>query len=336
LKYEKFNLSRHREYCTLNGRDTFGVGIIDDKGKVYANVKDTYTTNEGGIHPTLAKEHHIKCADKVISDALAAAKLSEKDIDIVSFSQGPGLAPCLVIGMNKAKDFAKRNNIPLVGVNHCICHLEIGKMMTRANDPVLLYVSGANTQVIAYDGGKYRIFGETLDNGVGNFIDGFARHMGFGFPGGPKIAELALKSKNFVEFPYVVKGMDISVGGIGTNLKQKFDSKKYTPEDLAYSLQETVFAMLVEVAERAMAHTQKKELLLGGGVACNKRLQEMCRIMCDERGAKYYCPENSVLVDNGLMIAWEGILEHKKATKDLDKIDILPRWRTDEVIVDWR
>jgi N6-L-threonylcarbamoyladenine synthase len=315
---------------------TFGVGIIDSNGKIYANVKDTYTTEKGGIHPTFAKEHHIECADRVIASALEQAKLTEKDIDIVSFSQGPGLPPCLVVGMNKAKDFTKRNNLALVGVNHCICHLEIGKMMTKANDPVLLYVSGANTQVIAYDGGKYRIFGETLDNGVGNFIDGFARHLGLGFPGGPKIAELASKSKSYIEIPYVVKGMDISVGGIGTNLKQKFDSGKYSKEDLSYSLQETVFSMLVEVAERAMAHTQKKELLLGGGVACNKRLQEMCKIMCEERNAKYYCPENSVLVDNGLMIAWQGIIQHKHATKDYDSFDILPRWRTDDVAVDWK
>jgi tRNA A37 threonylcarbamoyltransferase TsaD len=130
--------------------------------------------------------------------------------------------------------------------------------------------------------------------------------------------------------------MDISVGGISTNLKQKYDSKKYSKEDLAYSCQETVFAMLVEVAERAMAHTQKKELVLGGGVACNSRLQEMCKIMCKERKAKYYCPERPVLVDNGLMIAWQGILQQKQATKQLSKIDILPKWRTDEVFVDWK
>ncbi len=314
---------------------TFGVGIMNSRGKILANVRSMYTTDEGGIHPTLAKEHHIECADSVINEAIKQAKIKEKDIDLISFSQGPGLPPCLVVGMEKAKELARKLDIPLVGVNHCICHLEIGKLLTKAKDPVLLYVSGANTQVIAYDGGKYRIFGETLDNGVGNFLDGFARHMGLGFPGGPKIEKLASQGKNYIELPYVVKGMDISVGGILTNLKQKYDSKKFSKEDLAYSCQETVFAMLVEVAERAMAHCQKKELVLGGGVACNSRLQKMCEIMCKERNAKFYCPERAVLVDNGAMIAWQGIIQKKNATKDLISIDILPKWRTDEVNVDW-
>lgn len=314
---------------------TFGVGIVNDNEKILADIKDSYTTKKGGIHPTFAKEHHIKCADKVIKDSLKQAKLKESDIDLISFSQGPGLPPCLVVGMEKAKELAKKLDILLVGVNHCIAHLEIGKLLTKTKDPVLLYVSGANTQIIAYDGGKYRIFGETLDNGVGNFLDGFARYLGIGFPGGPKIAELASKGKNYIELPYVVKGMDISVGGILTNLKQKYDSGKFTKEDLAYSTQETVFAMLVEVTERAMAHCQKKELLLGGGVACNKRLQEMCKIMCKERKAKCFIPPSSVLIDNGVMIAWLGILQKKQSTKDYYLFDIKPKERTDDVIVKW-
>jgi len=314
---------------------TFGVGIIDSNGEKLANVKDSYTTEQGGIHPTEAKEHHIKVKDRLVEDALSQANLKIEDIDLISFSQGPGLAPCLVVGMEKAKELAKKANKPLVGINHCIAHLEIGKLMTDAKDPALLYVSGANTQIIAYEGGKYRIFGETLDNGVGNFLDGFARHLGMGFPGGPKIYELALKSKNYIELPYVVKGMDVSFGGIQTNLKQKFDSGKFSKEDLCYSCQETAFAMLVEVAERAMAHCEKTELLLGGGVACNKRLQEMCRIMCEERDAKFFVPPNEVLVDNALMIAWQGILQKKNATDKLESIDIKPYERTDDIIVDW-
>jgi len=263
------------------------------------------------------------------------AKLSLNDIDLISFSQGPGLAPCLVVGMEKAKELSRKLKKPLVGINHCIAHLSIGELLTKCKDSVLLYASGANTQIIAYEAGKYRIFGETLDNGIGNFLDGFARYLGLGFPGGPKIYELALKSKDFVELPYVVKGMDVSFGGILTNLKQKIDSKKYEKEDLAFSCQETVFSMLIEVAERAMAHCNKEELLLGGGVCCNKRLQEMAKIMCKERNAKCFIPENQFLVDNAAMIAWQGILEKKKATKKLDSIDIKPYERTDDIKVNW-
>ena len=312
---------------------TFGCGIIDDKGRKYANVVDAFKTETGGIHPSEAKKHHEEVKDKVINGALEIANLKLEDIDLISFSQGPGIAPCLLVGMKKAKEIANKINVPLIGVNHCIAHLEIGKLMTEANDPVLLYASGANTQIIAYDGGKYRVFGETLDQGVGNALDQFARHIGLGFPGGPKIEKLALNGKNYVEIPYVVKGMDVSFSGILTNLKQKFDSKKFQVENLAYSMQETIFAMLVEVSERAMAHTGKNELVLGGGVACNNRLKEMCKIMCEERNARFFAPPNEVLVDNGLMIAWLGILQKNKKEKE---IDIHPYERTDDIIVTWK
>ncbi|MBI2108414.1 bifunctional N(6)-L-threonylcarbamoyladenine synthase/serine/threonine protein kinase [Candidatus Woesearchaeota archaeon] len=315
---------------------TFGCGIVDEKGRIYANIKNSYTTEKGGIHPTEAKIHHENAKDNVVEDALKAAKLRLDEVDLISFSHGPGLPPCLLVGMRKAKELARKINASLAGVNHCISHLEIGRLLTKAKDPVLLYPSGANTQIIAYEAGKYRIFGETLDNGVGNFIDAFARHAGLGFPGGPKIERLASEGKNYIELPYVVKGMDVSFGGLLTNLKQKYDSGKYKVEDLAFSMQETVFAMLVEVSERAMAHTGKKELLLGGGVACNKRLQEMCRTMCEERNAKFFVPEKEFLADNGAMIAWQGILQRKLATKGYDSIDIGPYERTDDVEVNWR
>jgi N6-L-threonylcarbamoyladenine synthase len=174
--------------------------------------------------------------------------------------------------------------------------------------------------------------------GVGNFIDTFGRYAGLGFPAGPKIQELASKGKNYIELPYKVKGMDVAMSGILTNLKQKLESKKYPVGDLCFSLQETVFAMLVETAERALAHTGKKELLLGGGVACNSRLQEMCKIMCGERGAKFFCPERSLLVDNAAMIAFLGEIMFKSGIQvsDLEKLDIKPRERTDDIVVRWK
>jgi len=317
---------------------TFGVGVVKNK-KIISNVKSGYTTEKGGIIPTESAKHHALVKYEVYENALDEAGINEEEIDAIVFSQGPGLAPCLLEGMRFAKELAKKLRKPVVPVNHCVAHLEIGKI-TGARNPVMLYTSGANTQVIAYEAGNYRVFGETLDIGVGNFIDNFARYAGIGFPGGPKIQKLAEGGKNYIELPYSVKGMDIALSGILTNLKQKYNSKKYSLNDLAYSLQETVFAMLVETAERALAHTGKKELLLGGGVACNSRLQEMCKIMCKERGAKFFVPSRDLLVDNGAMIAFLGEIMFKKGIKtsykNLEKIDIKPRQRTDDVEVKWK
>jgi len=317
---------------------TFGIAVVKN-GKILSNEKSMYTTEKGGIIPMDSAKHHNNIKYELYEKSLNSAKIKEKDIEVIAFSQAPGLAPCLIEGMKFAKELAEKLNKPIVGVNHCIAHLEIGKI-TGAKDPVMLYASGANTQIIAYAAGKYRVFGETLDIGIGNFIDNFAREAGIGFPGGPVIDKLARDGKKYIELPYKVKGMDIALSGILTNLKQKLNSKLYSIEDLSYSLQETVFAMLVETAERALAHTGKKELLLGGGVACNSRLQEMCKIMCEERGAKFFCPERQFLVDNAAMIAFLGEIMFKSGIKiipkNLEKVDIFPRQRTDDVEVSWK
>jgi N6-L-threonylcarbamoyladenine synthase len=310
---------------------TFGVGIVKDK-QVLANEKDSFTTEKGGMIPNEVAEHHRKVADDVLKKALAKANIKLTDIDIIAWSQGPGLDPCLIAGRDFAVKLAKETKKPLIGINHCVAHLEIGRT-TGAKDPVLLYASGANTQVIAYEGKKYRIFGETLDQGIGNVLDSFARHIKLGFPGGPKIEQLAKKGTKLIELPYNVKGMDVNFGGILTKCKQLFD-KGEKVEDICFSLQETIFAMLVEISERAMAHTNKKELVLGGGVACNARLKEMCTIMCEERNAECFIPENQFLIDNGAMIAYLGLIEHKANVKT--NTDILPHWRTDQVEVTWR
>jgi glycoprotease/Kae1 family metallohydrolase len=312
---------------------TFGVGIAD-KGKILANVKDMYAPASGGIIPMDSANHHRAVADKLWNEAISKAGIKEKEIDAIAFSNAPGLSPCLIAGLHFVKKKATELGVPIVPVNHCIAHLEIGRSV-GASDPVLLYTSGANTQIIAFAAGKYRIFGETLDIGVGNFIDKVARHFGMPFPGGPKI-EMAAKNGKYIELPYAIKGMDVSFSGMQTKLQQLFD-KGEKIENLAYSLQETAFPMLVEAAERAMAHTGKNELVLGGGVGCNARLQEMCRIMCQERGAKFFCPERSLLVDNAGMIAYTGeIMLDAGIKEDAEKVDIFPRERTDDVIVTWR
>jgi len=304
-----------------------------------SNVKSVYTTEKGGMVPMEVREHHRKVAEELYKRSLNEAKMSEEKIKAVAFSNAPGLAPCLLEGVEFSKKIAEKLVIPIVCVNHCIAHLEIGKI-TGARDPVLLYVSGANTQIIAYESGKYRIFGETLDLGVGNFIDTIARFMGLGFPGGPKIQKLSEEyedKEKIFDLPYSVKGMDVVFSGLQTKIKDLINEGEDLRE-IAYSMQEVVFAMLVEVAERALAHTGKKELLLGGGVACNKRLQEMCKIMCKERGVEFFCPEKNLLVDNAGMIGYLGFKMYKKGLfeNDLRRVDIKPRERTDDVEIKYK
>lgn len=316
---------------------TFGIGIVDSKGKIIANVSDSYKTEKGGIIPIEAAKHHAAVKMKVIEGAfkkLKEADINVYDIKVIAYSQGPGLAPCLLEGLKCAKELAKKMDLPLVGVNHCIAHLEIGKLLTQAKDPVYLFTSGANTQVIALASEKYRIFGETLDTGIGNALDKFGRTVGLGFPAGPKIEELA-KEGSYIELPYSVKGMDVSFSGIITDVINKF-KKDFKKEDLCFSLQETCFAMLAEVTERALAHTGKKELLLIGGVAANKRFCEILDTMCKERNAKFFNVPLEYSGDNGAMIAWLGILAFKAGQKiSIEKANINPYERVDDVKVIW-
>jgi len=315
---------------------SFGIGIIDEKGRVLANVVDTYKPPEGwGIEPAKAAHHHREVCEGMLKKAFSDAKKTMDDIDIISFSQGPGLAPCLHAGFEFAKRLAKENKKPLYGVNHCIAHVEIGKVCTHAKDPVVLYVSGGNTQILAYVDGRYRCFGESMDIGVGNALDKFGRVMGMGFPAGPKIEKEALGGK-WIELPYVVKGMDLSFSGIVTEaIKRKEQGSSL--KDVSFSLQETFFSMLTEVTERATAHTEKKEVLLTGGVAANSRLQEMLRIMCKERGAKFYVVPRELAGDNGVMIGFVGLLMKKSRQKPLklEDIELAPRQRTDEIDISW-
>ena len=314
---------------------TFGISITQGK-KILSNEKKSYTTTTGGMIPAEVADHHVKHFDEILKEALKKAQKSTQEIDIIAFSASPGIGHSLRIGAFLARTLAIKLKKPLIPVNHCIAHLEIGRILTNAKDPILLYASGANTQIIGYEAKKYRIFGETLDIGVGNFLDSLGRAMNLGFPAGPKIEQLAKKGK-YLELPYTVKGMDISLGGLLTNLKHKIKENKHTKEDLCYSTQETVFAMLTEITERALAHTDKKEVILGGGVACNKRLQEMIQLMCKERNAKSYTIPNEYLVDNAAMIALTGTQIYAKEQKNqLKNSKINPYERTDEVQINYR
>ena len=311
---------------------TLGIGIVNNKGKVLANEKSTFTTESGGIKPGKVTEHHVLMYDFVLKRALETAKIKLSEIGLVAFSQGPGLGGSLRVGAAAARALATILKVPLIGVNHCIAHVEIGKQTSGFKDPITLYVSGANTQILAFASGRYRVFGETLDIGVGNFLDSFGRALGLGFPQGPKIEELALKGKKYIELPYTIKGMDFAFSGILTKLEKL--AKTNRREDLCHSAQETVFAILTEATERAVAHINKSEVLLTGGVAANKRLAGMLETMCKARNVKFAVVPKNLAGDNGAMIAWVGILEHKAGVKQKE-MKVNQDWRTDQVNATW-
>ena len=298
---------------------------------------EAYLPDSGGLHPREAAEHMADYLPEVIERIIdhASEEYGDDPFDCVAFSRGPGLGPCLRLVGTSARAVAQRLDVPLVGVNHMIAHLEIGRHQSDFGAPVCLNASGANAHLLGYRAGRYRVLGETMDTGVGNAIDKFTRHVGWSHPGGPKVEEAAAEGE-YVGLPYVVKGMDFSFSGIMSAAKHAYDDG--TPvEDVCCGLQETIFAMLTEVSERALALTGSEELVLGGGVGQNERLREMLEAMCEQRGADFFAPENRFLRDNAGMIAVLGAKMFRAgATVPIAESGIDSDFRPDEVEVTWR
>lgn len=229
----------------------------------------------------------------------------------------------------------------------------MGREITLAQNPVVLYVSGGNTQVIAYASQRYRIFGETLDIAVGNCLDRFARTLNISNDPAPgyNIEQMAKKGRHLLDLPYAVKGMDCSFSGILASIdilaeklernlsdwRDDITKEIITREDMCFSLQETVFAMLVEITERAMAHVGSGQVLIVGGVGCNERLQDMMSIMARDRSGSVFATDERFCIDNGIMIAHAGLLAYRTGfATPLEESTCTQRFRTDEVLVEWR
>ncbi len=312
---------------------TIGVGIVEIKKKkvnILSNEKDVVKTSQTGLIPTQIAEHHASKIKPLTLLALKKAGISIKDIDMLSYSHGPGFGSGLQIASIFSKAIGKKYNLPVIPVHHGAAHILIAKYLCNINDAIYLYVSGGNTQIISLENNtRFIVYGETEDIAIGNAIDKLAREIGYGFPGG-KIIENLAKQGNYIRMPYTVKGMDVAFSGILTyaiNMLKKGHKK----EDIAYSFQEHAFAMLTETVERALAYAKKDEVCVVGGVGMNSRLQEMIRIMAKERGAKWYKLQDEYLGDNGAMIAIAGYHYYKHGFKgDPYKAKIKSRWRIED------
>ena len=326
---------------------------IVDENDVIAEAVRTYKPASGGIHPREAAQHHAAHVGEVIAEVFSEYEkkgYSKENIDAVAFSKGPGLGPCLRIVGTAARMVSLMLDRPLVGVNHCIAHIEVGIWKTEVEDPITLYVSGANSQVLAYQEtapgiGAYRIFGETLDIGLGNSLDKFARSAGLPHPGGPLVEKYAKDATKYIDMPYTVKGMDFFFSGLSTAATRILNEHKNKDgqidesvlANICHSYQETAFSMAIEVTERALAHTGKNEVLLAGGVGANSRLREMLDDMCRARGAKFYVPEKRFMGDNGAMIAYTGLLMFKAGDiLSIEESFVDACFRPDDVSVTWK
>lgn len=336
-----------------------GVGIIEHpipgKGhttaKILSNIRHTYVAPPGeGFLPKDTALHHRAHVADLVRRALRDANRTVADISCICYTKGPGMGAPLQSVAIAARTLALLWEKPLVGVNHCVGHIEMGRTITKAMNPVVLYVSGGNTQVIAYASNRYRIFGETLDIAVGNCLDRFARTLNISNDPAPgyNIEQLAKSGKWLLDVPYAVKGMDVSFSGILARMDELAaqmragtlkaeDGSLITSEDLCFTLQETVFAMLVEITERAMAHVGSTQVLIVGGVGCNLRVQEMMGIMAESRGGSVFATDERFCIDNGIMIAHAGLLAYETGqVTTLEDSTCTQRFRTDDVWVGWR
>ncbi|KAK5107266.1 putative tRNA threonylcarbamoyladenosine biosynthesis protein kae1 [Meristemomyces frigidus] len=325
--------------------------------QILANLRHTFNSPPGtGFLPKDTAAHHRRWVVRLVKQAMAQAHVQLEDIDCICFTRGPGMGGPLSSVAIAARTLSQLWDKPLVGVNHCVGHVEMGRAITGAENPVVLYVSGGNTQVIAYSAQRYRIFGEALDVAVGNCLDRFARVLNIPNDPAPgyNIEQLAKKGGIMLELPYAVKGMDVSFSGILARVEemaakmQQAETKNepwldvatqqpITPAELCFTLQETVFAMLVEITERAMAHVGANQVLIVGGVGCNERLQEMMGIMASERGGSVFATDERFCIDNGIMIAHAGLLAYKQGfSTALSDSGVTQRFRTDEVLINWR
>jgi universal protein Kae1 len=315
---------------------TASVGIVTERAEVLSIASDMFRPAKGGIHPREAANHHVDLLPGLVEKALADAKVRPSEIDAVAFAQGPGLGPCLRAGATVARMLALAWDRPLVPVNHCVAHVEIARVLSGIDDPMLLYASGGNTQVVAHGSGRYRVLGETLDVGIGNFLDKLWISLGGTFPGGPALEAEAKRGSELLSLPYSVHGMDVAFSGMLT-AALALDAKGAARPDLAFSVESTAYAMLTEVTERALAHRRRTDVVLGGGVACNERLRGMVRAMAEARGGTSFAPPKALCLDNGAMIAWTGQLALRHGMSvPVERSAVQPRQRTDMVATPWR
>ncbi|MEM2137913.1 MAG: tRNA (adenosine(37)-N6)-threonylcarbamoyltransferase complex transferase subunit TsaD [Candidatus Anstonellaceae archaeon] len=316
---------------------TIGIGIASE-GKILANARHLYRPPQGeGIIPRKAADHHSEFLAPMLHEALSTAGVSLREIDLFAFSRGPGIGQCLRVSCAAAKFLASKYGKPILGINHCHSHLEVSRGLLGMKDPLYVYVSGANTQIITENRRpaatstqpRFLVLGETLDTGLGNLFDVFAREAGIYPAHGGEVARLAEQGSYF-PLPYTVKGMNFAFTGLLSAAVREVGKKKN--EDICRSIMETSFAEICEAGERAMCLTGKLEMTVCGGVAQNKMFCDMLSKVCEGQGARFGVVAPEYNADNGAMIAYTALSEWARGKREkLGELKPDGYWRIDQV-----
>ena len=324
--------------------DETGIAIYDESKGIIANVLHSQVklhAKYGGVVPELASRDHVRKTVPLLRQALAEANIEGHQLDAVAYTAGPGLIGALLVGASMAQSLAFAWNCPAVPIHHMEGHLLAPMLESPAPEfPfIALLVSGGHTQLIKVAAvGDYQLLGESLDDAAGEAFDKTAKILGLGYPGGPALAELALKGRpDIYRFPRPMTnkpGLDFSFSGLKTfaaNTIRASDGAEQTYADIAHAFQTAVSETLAIKCRRAIQQTGLKTLVVAGGVSANQNIRQRLHQLMDDVGGRVFYPRHEYCTDNGAMIAYAGYLRFKAGEKSDLAIRARPRWPLTEL-----
>lgn len=293
--------------------DETSVAVVRNGREVLSNVINTQIaihTQFGGVVPEIASRKHIENISSVTEEALKQAEVTFDDIDAIACTYGPGLVGALLVGVSYAKALSYATGKPLVGTNHIEGHIAANYITnTKLEPPFLcLIISGGHTHLVHIkDYKKFEILGKTRDDAIGEAFDKVARVIGLGYPGGPKVDNLAKEGTPNIQLPKThFDNLDFSFSGIKTaviNLHHK--TPDINKADLCASFEKTVTEELVDNTLKAAKTLGINKIALAGGVSANSYIRNSFENL-KEKGFEIYYPEMKLCTDNAAMIASAG------------------------------
>jgi len=295
----------------------------------------------GGVVPELASRDHIRKLVPLIKQCLSESGLTARHINGIAYTAGPGLMGALLVGASTARSLAWTWQIPAIGVHHMEGHLLAP--MLEPNPPrfpfVALLISGGHTLLVRVDGiGRYQLLGESLDDAVGEAFDKTAKLLGLGYPGGPKLAQLATLGKAMYPFPRPMTdrpGLDFSFSGLKTFALNTYNASSKTEQDkadIALSFQQAIADTLSIKCKRALQQTGLKTLVIAGGVSANQHIRSTLTALTDRENARIHFPKLAFCTDNGAMIAYTGCQRLLAGQFQSLEIFAKPRWSMTELM----